>query len=133
MPSRGHPLLFLLEYKQNLLNHLMEQRYRRIKWFFYCDDKQGNTLRVFDRQFLEEFGSIFGNTHVLLRGKNLGQEGGAEEFESKPETARHRSKELRKNLPASKTLSLLPSSPHRLQCRHQFLQRSGRKCPELEV
>jgi hypothetical protein len=26
----------------------MEPDFRRIKWFFYSDDRQGNTIRVFD-------------------------------------------------------------------------------------
>jgi hypothetical protein len=70
-----------LKYDQDLLNHLMEDEYRRIKWFFYCDDKEGNTIRVFDRQFFERFRSFFEEKYVLLRGKNLGNEGKSPKIE----------------------------------------------------
>ena len=63
-----------LDYKQDLVNHLREDEYRRVKWFFYCDDKYGNTIRVFDHQFLEEYGSLL-KKKVLVEGKNLGREG----------------------------------------------------------
>jgi AAA domain (dynein-related subfamily) len=64
-----------LDYKEDLLNHLKEDEFRRIKWFFYCDDVGGNTIRVFDRQFCEKFRSLFGKKYMLLEGKNLGEEG----------------------------------------------------------
>jgi hypothetical protein len=65
------------QYKQNLLNHLMEDEYRRIKWFFYCDDDEGNTIRVFDRRFIENFGGSLSASDkpLLLRGKGIGPEG----------------------------------------------------------
>lgn len=63
-----------LVYKQDLLNHLKEIEYRRIEWFFYCDNRQGNTIRVFDRPFLEKYESSFTEKSVLLRGENLGRE-----------------------------------------------------------
>jgi MoxR-like ATPase len=70
-----------LDYKQDLLNHLMEDEYRRVKWFFYCDDRQGNTIRVFDRRFLKEYANLFktvdSEKHVLLRGEKFGKEGDA--------------------------------------------------------
>lgn len=65
-----------LDYKRDLLDRLMEPEFRRIKWFFYCDDRQGNTIRVFDRHFLQQYARLFGEKYVLLRGKNLGNESG---------------------------------------------------------
>jgi MoxR-like ATPase len=65
-----------LEYKQDLLNHLKEDEYRRIKWFFYCDDRRGNTIRAFDPPFFKMFRNLFGvEKYLLLRGRNLGKEG----------------------------------------------------------
>lgn len=66
-----------LVYEEDLLNHLMEDEYRRIKWFFYCDDRMGNTLRVFDRQFVEKHARSFKKKFELLRGENLGREAAA--------------------------------------------------------
>jgi hypothetical protein len=63
-----------LDYKQDLLDHFKEDEYRRVKWFFYCDDRLGNTIRVFDQLLLKEYGSLFKEKNVLLRGENLGQE-----------------------------------------------------------
>src|SRR5580704_17668741 len=63
-----------LEYKQDLLDHFNEDEYRRVKWFFYCDDRLGNTIRVFDQQFVKQYGHLFKEKNVLLRGENLGKE-----------------------------------------------------------
>ena len=63
-----------LDYRPALLDRLAEPDFRRIKWFFYCDDKQGNTIRVFDAAFLEAHGHLFSEKYVLLRGKNLGEQ-----------------------------------------------------------
>jgi hypothetical protein len=67
-----------LHYKEDLLDHLMEDEYRRIKWFFYCDNKQGSTIRVFDRHFYEKFQPLFWKTkgYQLLRAKNIGEQDG---------------------------------------------------------
>jgi len=69
-----------LDYRRDLVEHLLEPEFRRIKWFFYCDRRQGNTIRVFDRGFLESYGNLFktvdSEKHVLLRGDKLGEENG---------------------------------------------------------
>jgi AAA domain (dynein-related subfamily) len=67
------------DFKEDLLNHLTDdEEYRRIKWFFYCDDVRGNTIRLLDRHFLENFaGSLSGTDKplLLLRGESLGKAG----------------------------------------------------------
>jgi hypothetical protein len=67
------------DYKEDLLNHLMDDdEYRRIKWFFYCDNVRGNTIRLLDRHFLENFdGSLSGTDKplLLLSGERLGEAG----------------------------------------------------------
>jgi hypothetical protein len=69
-----------LDYRLDLVEHLLDPEFRRIKWFFYCDDRTGNTIRVFDRRFLERYRNLFKTAdtekHVLLRGKRLGEENG---------------------------------------------------------
>src|SRR4051812_30202285 len=64
-----------LDYKKDLLDRLREPEFRRIKWFFYCDDKDGNTIRVFDSRFLQQYGRLFREKHLLLRGEKLGSKG----------------------------------------------------------
>lgn len=69
------------DYRMALVEHLLEPEFRRVRWFFYCDDRQGNTIRVFDREFLKKYGNLFktvdSEKHVLLRGENLGKESDA--------------------------------------------------------
>ena len=54
----------------------------RIKWFYYCDDADGNTLRLYDGEHFEHFGGSYylerdnsqSQCHferVILRGKNM--------------------------------------------------------------
>jgi len=69
------------DYRMELVEHLLEPEFRRVRWFFYCDDRQGNTIRVFDREFLKEYGNLFKSVdsekHVLLCGHDLGEESDA--------------------------------------------------------
>src|SRR5438477_9634968 len=51
-----------LVYSKELVDRLKEAKFRRIKWFFYCDDREGNTIRVFDGRFLQDCGNLFRNT-----------------------------------------------------------------------
>ncbi len=64
-----------LEALKPLVDNIRQPEFRRIKWFFYCDDKQGNTIRVFDSSFDDKYRALFTkDRHVLLRGKNIGPE-----------------------------------------------------------
>jgi len=59
----------------------------RIKWFYYCDDQNGNTIRVYDAEHLQRFGGSHyleadgvRQEHferVIIRGRNMwsGDEG----------------------------------------------------------
>lgn len=31
----------------------------RIKWFYYCDDQDGNTIRIYDKEHLDHFGGSY--------------------------------------------------------------------------
>jgi MoxR-like ATPase len=70
------PATARLNYRKDLLERFTEPEFQRIKWFFYCDDKQGNTIRVFDTGFLKRYGKILDNEHILLSGNELGNADG---------------------------------------------------------
>jgi hypothetical protein len=57
---------------------LLGDGFRHLRHFYYCDDKEGNTIRVYDAGFWDALG---GNTaqareHVILRGKRVGPSNG---------------------------------------------------------
>src|SRR5262245_58813275 len=54
----------------------MQPDFRRIKWFFYCDNFEGITFRVFDRRLEEKYQQFFVRSErwLLLRGQRLGEE-----------------------------------------------------------
>jgi len=65
-----------VDYKAELVEGLMHPDFRRIKWFFYCDNFEGNSIRVFDRQLVDKYKHLFrpSESWMLLRGHRLGQE-----------------------------------------------------------
>ena len=56
-------------------------RWPRIRWFYYCDDHNGNTIRLYDTEHFSHFGGGFyleeggrGQEHferVIIRGENM--------------------------------------------------------------
>lgn len=65
------------DYKPQVIDEL--KKYAHIKWFLYCDQQEGNTIRLYDKKFRENFPRLFANEHpnhpdyyVILRGNNLG-------------------------------------------------------------
>jgi hypothetical protein len=49
----------------------------RVQYFYYCDDREGITLRLFDEEISRSYAHVFSRkTKVFFRGKKLGVEGG---------------------------------------------------------
>ena len=55
------------EYNEQVLRTLGE--WPRIKWFYYCDDQNGNTIRIYDAEHLRHFG---GSHYLNLDGVRKG-------------------------------------------------------------
>jgi 5-methylcytosine-specific restriction protein B len=64
------------DYDPELVAHLMEPEFRRIKWFLYNDNQEGNTIRAFDRRLRERYERLYNTSDswVVLRGHKLGLE-----------------------------------------------------------
>jgi DNA polymerase III delta prime subunit len=64
-------------YEETLFAHLEEARFRRIQWFYYNDNDNGVTIRLYDSDFGVAYPNDFveGNC-VVLRGRHLGPAGG---------------------------------------------------------
>lgn len=65
-------------YDERAIAELNRREWARIKWFYYCDQHDGNTIRLYDRQFFQEVQGLYREprTCVILRGKNLGKASG---------------------------------------------------------
>jgi hypothetical protein len=76
-------------YKEGLFECLKTEKWARIKWFYYCDNDRGNTIRLYDEEHYQfennsdhylqhrgKFGELVGQRpdRVLIRGENLGKE-----------------------------------------------------------
>ena len=63
-----------IEFHPDLIPALTSGENRPLKWFYYCDDRNGITIRLYDEEFRKQHGRIFQTyeTYVILRGKNLG-------------------------------------------------------------
>ena len=62
-------------YKREVRKQLNENKYRRIKWYFYNDNAEGNTIRLYDSEFHKDFSKLYvePKDYVILRGHNLGK------------------------------------------------------------
>ena len=50
----------------------------RVQYFYYCDDREGITVRLFDEEISRSYADIFSRkSRVFFRAKKLGDEGGA--------------------------------------------------------
>lgn len=82
------PLFWL---NPDLWKSLGDSRFRRIRWFYYCDDARGNTIRLYDSEHFschpelyvekEASGNWLGKNQswpdrVLFRSNEIGDEGG---------------------------------------------------------
>ena len=57
------------------------EEWPRIRWFYYCDDQNGNTIRLYDTEHFSHFGGGYyleedgvGREHrerVIIRGENM--------------------------------------------------------------
>lgn len=65
--------------KSNAVFHTLEQ-WPRIKWFYYCDNLNGNTIRIYDTQHLHAHGHFYlepntwskeHNERVIIRGERM--------------------------------------------------------------
>jgi hypothetical protein len=66
------------DYRQEVVEALGHSKWRRCKWFYYCDQQDGNTIRLYDREFFHDCPDLYVEacTYVILRGKNLGKPSG---------------------------------------------------------
>ncbi|MGI8423062.1 MAG: McrB family protein [Chloroflexota bacterium] len=64
------------DYDERLAEALRSRELRHLRWFFYCDNDAGNTIRIYDRVFGENYRHLFKEpkTCVVLRGHGLGTE-----------------------------------------------------------
>jgi MoxR-like ATPase len=67
----------VFNYKPNLFTYLNSPEFQRIQWFYYCDDRDGLTIRVYDRAFRQQHLADYvdANQYVVLRGEHLGTDG----------------------------------------------------------
>ncbi|RJQ14742.1 MAG: hypothetical protein C4560_12150 [Nitrospiraceae bacterium] len=79
----------LIKYKKELFEKLKSFEHQRIKWFYYCDDSKGITVRLYDRNFFDKHrnlyeqeedtkkisGDISRPGYIVLIGKHLGEQG----------------------------------------------------------
>jgi hypothetical protein len=68
----------IFHYNPEVLEELNGRTWTHIRCFYYCDQHYGNTIRLYDRQFLRRFQHLYREprTCVILRGKNLGNASG---------------------------------------------------------
>jgi hypothetical protein len=63
-----------VKYAPEMLDVLGRPENRRIKFFYYCDNHQGITVRLYDRKLVEQHPEIICESpRVILRGKGLGE------------------------------------------------------------
>jgi len=64
---------FRYKEKEGVILKLKE--YPRIKWYYYCDNAEGNTIRLYDSEFYNEFSKLYKEPkdYVILRGYDLGK------------------------------------------------------------
>jgi hypothetical protein len=63
------------DYREAVFAHLQEPEFRRIQWFYYNDNENGVTIRLYDRAFFERYpGDFIDTDDCILRGKDLGKE-----------------------------------------------------------
>jgi len=74
---------------QQVINDIGLEKWQRIKWFYYCDNQNGNTIRVYDTEHMASYGRTKQNgdlfyletitrskehyERVICRGKNMWQ------------------------------------------------------------
>jgi len=63
------------DYKEGVATQLNENEYSRINWYFYNDNDEGNTIRLYDSEFQKDFCKLYveHKNYVILRGHNLGK------------------------------------------------------------
>lgn len=71
--AEGPRLTF--DYDPRVIDELEQAANGRIKWFLYCDQQEGNTIRLYDSKFFESFRHLYKEpgTYVILRGEGLGE------------------------------------------------------------
>jgi hypothetical protein len=59
-------------------SELLDGEFSHMKYFYYCDDKEGNTIRAYDPAFTEAMqkAGIWLTDHVILRGHKVGPRNG---------------------------------------------------------
>ncbi len=61
--------------RESLFDHLEQPQFQRIQWFYYCDNDQGVTIRLYDRAFTAAHnGDYIDQDDCVLRGIGLGDE-----------------------------------------------------------
>jgi hypothetical protein len=64
-------------YKQDIGPALQSKEYSRIRHFYYCDDREGITVRLFDPEFASQSSDLgFKSSRVIFRAEKLGREDG---------------------------------------------------------
>jgi hypothetical protein len=64
------------EYRRDLVPSLCNTDNSRIQHFYYCDDREGITVRVFDARFASgNPDRRFRDSPIMLRAEKLGNEG----------------------------------------------------------
>ena len=50
------------------------KEYPRIQWYYYCDNRKGNTVRLYDSEFFQKFRRLYveQKNYDILRGTDLG-------------------------------------------------------------
>lgn len=61
-------------FKGEIVRELQRREWKRIRWFYYCDQQDGNTIRLYDREFFARFKHLYWaqGDYVILRGNELG-------------------------------------------------------------
>jgi hypothetical protein len=60
-----------IAFKRGMLESLKGDQWKRIRWYYYCDNDYGNTIRLYDTQHFE----IAGNPARYLELENSGKDG----------------------------------------------------------
>jgi hypothetical protein len=68
----------VFHYDPQVVTGLKHSTWARIRWFYYCDQQGGNTIRLYDREFFDNSERLYEETQscVILRGENLGKPSG---------------------------------------------------------
>lgn len=73
--QRQKPATGRFDYRQQVFVHLCDPQFRRIRWFYYNDNDNGVTIRLYDRAFVAQYpGDFIDNDDCILRGYDLGAE-----------------------------------------------------------